>query len=183
MRRHLVAIGAVALLQQTVPARAAQSPTSVTVTTYVAGTPSPISTMLAAWADAKSGKQLTSTGNAAPGTVTVVTAQWTGTRKISNRGALITLEHGAAWQGTGQLLSQSYTVEYQRAGRWHRVKSHVRIVPDGAPPPTPLDQNGWYAEPYELPSLAGRTVPVRVRIRLSFDQPAVQITDWFTVDR
>lgn len=181
MRRLLVSALVVASAVSAVPADAANR-SSVTVVTSVAGQALPRATMESAWRETPRGSELRTTGHTLPGAATTVTAEWVGRLTVARDGRLVTVTESAKWAGAENVGSHAVAVDYYWGGRWRAAPASMRTVGRAAVLVAPINRNVFYADVHQARGLARKTVQVRVRAVLTFDQAAVNVEDLLVVE-
>jgi hypothetical protein len=176
--RAIVSLSALsALLAIGAPGAGAAPTVTATVTTTLAGQPLPRDTVTATWAVAGGKNALHVSGFNLPGATTVVTATWLGTRHVDRAGTLTQLHRTYTYEAALDRATAVFVTEYRTATGWVRLpplRDHYVASPLLITAATELVIE-------RVPALAGRTVPVRLTITLTFPDPATRIDDTITI--
>jgi hypothetical protein len=176
MRIAALALAVVAL----VPATASAAPVRLTVaveTTVAAQQVPP--TVDAAWSfTTQPAYRLQVSGKNLPGAESTVTASWSGTERADSRGRLVQVEHAYVYGAFGDGATADLTVDYRVGTRWYRAVT-MRLGYLGSAPLLTNEAHDLLV--VRAPSVAGRTVPVRVNVTVRYGDAAYRIDDAFVV--
>lgn len=161
------------------PAVAAPARTSVVVATTLLSAQLPMSTVSAAWSvDTDNSDRLHATGYNLPGTVSTVTASWSGTRHADSNGRLLRLDHLYVYDAVLAGATADISVDYELRGHWYRLVTW-REDYVGSVDTVTLSSYGTLL--VKAPAIAGRTVPVRISLAVRYPEPCLDIDDAFVV--
>jgi hypothetical protein len=177
-RRFAVALVALFALGGT-QASAAPPRTTLKVSTVVGSRQLPRPTVSAAWMiDPDKSDRLHITGQNLPVALSTVTASWTGTRTADSRGRFLALSHGYTYDAVREGARVDIVAEYRLKGHWYRVmglrEDYVGTI--GLTRKTVTEVLTTSA-----PTIAGKTVPVRLTLTIRFPEAAANIDDTFLV--
>jgi hypothetical protein len=179
MSRRLLAAAVAAVSFWAAPAaHAAPAKTTVHVVTTVGPQSLPTTFVTAAWSvDKDKSDRLAMSGFNPAGCATTVTATWQGIRRGARNGHLldVALDYSSTQVPTG--ASTDLKIEYRLGGAWHEVENAGFIY--GALGVGP--ESGGFEISYSTRAVAGRTVPVRLTVELTYPYATVSIADTFRV--
>lgn len=181
MNRRLLAVllAAAACVLPGSTAVAAPARTSVAVATVASSQQLPQATVAAAWTvDSDKSDRLHSTGHNLPGTVSTVTASWSGTRRGDSLGRLLKLDHQYVYDAVREGATADIFVEYKLKGHWYSV---LKLREDYIGTIGPLRHVVTEQLVAKAPAIAGKTVAVRISLVLRYPEPCFNVDDVFVV--
>jgi hypothetical protein len=180
MTRRLLAAAVAAVSLWAVPvAHAAPATTTVHVVTTAASQPLPATFVTAAWSVGdKDRSDLLKIGGFNPaGCATTVTGTWQGTRHGDRSGRLLDIAFGYSNIAVPTGSDTHLLIEYRLGGVWREAENFGILHGSfGVGPDT--DE---FVMTYRTRAVAGRTVPVRVTVEITYQTPTVNIADTFRV--